>query len=183
MGEHDSPLSPHHSSPGMTFYPEKTNDVINDLRHCAESLDSGVGYVASSLICGTFVRYELMIDNEDKTVLVANFGTNACGYAVAAAELLSRQLIGKDLADLGGLDASGLREFLYERLQSVPADRSQCLDMCVDALHGAFAEYRSSRLNSYDGHEALICTCFGVAESTIEQAIASKRLSTVDEVA
>src|SRR5438105_393121 len=110
----------------MATYPEKVNGLINDLRHCRKIPDANVGYVSSSLICGSFVRFELRIDNQNQTVESAGFRTNGCGYAVAASEMLCRQVNGKKLADLGGLDRSNLQEAILSRLETVPEDRNHC---------------------------------------------------------
>ena len=166
----------------MATYPEKVNELISDLRHCCKSFDGRVGSVSSSLICGSFVRFELKIDNQNQTVELANFQTNGCGYAIGSAEILCRQVTGKKLADLGGLDRSELMENVLTQLEAVSPDRNHCLVMPFEAVEGAFAEYRSSRLLTFNGDEALICTCFGVTETEIEKVIATKDLTTVDEV-
>jgi NifU-like protein len=55
--------------------------------------------------------------------------------------------------------------------------------MAIEALQGAFAEYRRRRLVSYDGDDPLICTCFGVSEAVIVKAVRQHGLNSVEEVA
>ena len=166
----------------MATYPEKVNSLIADLQHSCKTLHDSVRYINSNLICGSFVRFELNIHNQDQIVEAVNFQTNGCGYAIATAEILCRQIKGKKLADLGGLDSAELMENVLTRLHAVPTDRNHCLVMAFEAMLGAFAEYRRSRPISFNGDEALICTCFGIAETEIEIAIAAKELTSVDEV-
>jgi NifU-like protein len=62
-------------------------------------------------------------------------------------------------------------------------DRRQCADIAIEALHAAFAHLRSRRIEEFTGEKALICTCFGVSEETIETNIRVRHLKTVDDVA
>ena len=70
-----------------------------------------------------------------------------------------------------------------ERFGEFPPDRHQCATVCIEALRGAFADFRIRQIEEFQGEKALICTCFGVSEETIESHIRKCRLETVDEVA
>jgi NifU-like protein len=52
----------------------------------------------------------------------------------------------------------------------------------LETLQAAINDYRAARLETWNGDEALICTCFGVSETTIERAIVKNVLTTVEEV-
>lgn len=54
--------------------------------------------------------------------------------------------------------------------------------MCRDALLLAITHYSDAMREEWIGEEALICTCFGVSESAIEQEIRAHSLSTIEEV-
>jgi NifU-like protein len=64
----------------------------------------------------------------------------------------------------------------------VPHDRLHCVALCCEALHEAAVHYRHTTLEEWTGEEALICTCFGVSERSIERVIAARSLHTVEQV-
>lgn len=110
------------------------------------------------------------------------FQTNGCGFMIAAADALADAIAGKQLAELHGLDRDELRAKLCEELDAFPADRRHCEEACIEALRSAFADYRARRIEEFQGEKALICTCFGVSQETIESQIVKGSLKTVEEV-
>jgi NifU-like protein len=66
--------------------------------------------------------------------------------------------------------------------EEFPPDRRHCAALCREALHAALASYHNATRQEWMGDEALICTCFGVSEKTIEQVIETRALRTVKEV-
>jgi NifU-like protein len=71
---------------------------------------------------------------------------------------------------------------IAESLGAAPAGREHCYLLAVDALRSALADHRRQLIDEYSGEKALICTCFGVSEETIEASIAARGLTEVDEV-
>ncbi|MET0752418.1 MAG: (2Fe-2S)-binding protein [Pyrinomonadaceae bacterium] len=112
----------------------------------------------------------------------AKFKTNGCGFLVAAADILAEKVSGKKLTELHGLDESELRAEIEAKLETFPENRRHCAKLCLDALHHAFSEFRSFQIEEFAGEKALICTCFGVSEETIEKVVVEKSLQTVEEV-
>ena len=49
-------------------------------------------------------------------------------------------------------------------------------------MHRAFSGLRARQIEEFTGEKALICTCFGVSEETIEKAVAANKLETVEDV-
>jgi NifU-like protein len=49
-------------------------------------------------------------------------------------------------------------------------------------LHAALAGYRARRVEEFSGEKALVCTCFGVSEETIERVVAEYEIETVEQV-
>lgn len=101
---------------------------------------------------------------------------------VAAADVLAEIVGENDIADLHGLDRNGLVDAVAAAVEGIPDERGQCVDVCIEALRAAFAELRRRRVEEFAGERALICTCFGVSEETIESLIARNRPTSVDEV-
>ena len=101
---------------------------------------------------------------------------------LAAADVLCDWLRRKSVKDLHGLEADGLMECVTAELLSFPPMRTQCAEIVFEALRYAMRDYRSRRIEEFQGEKALICTCFGATEETIERAIEDQGLREVDEV-
>ncbi|MCS6874809.1 MAG: iron-sulfur cluster assembly scaffold protein [Pyrinomonadaceae bacterium] len=162
------------------IYSERVFGKIETLKN-AGKIDcfSSCG-VEVSFICGTFVRVFLKVDSENKKILEVKFQSNGCGFAVAFSDILSEKIKGKLLTELYGLECF-LKEVEAE-IGQIPKDRNHCVLMAVDAFRSAFAELRKKRIQEFKGESALICSCFGVSEETIEKVIEESEAKTVDEV-
>lgn len=164
-------------------YPDKIETRLACLAHTGVAAAGGnaVGTDAN-FACGSFIRYRLTIDTDLKQVLAAGFTSNGCGYMLAAADVIAEYVTGKGLGDLHGLSDAELRSYVDRSLGEIAADRVDCVMACMSALHGAFTDHRSRQVEEFRGEKALICTCFGVTEETIEYLVASRSLTSVDEV-
>jgi len=163
----------------MAVYPEKIckrsrSPLCAGKPENTNAVGTGVG-----LRCGSFVRFYLDIDSVSGEIREARFKTNGCGYAVASADVLAESITGSNLKDLHGLDAA---EYHSAQLGEYPAGRSHCKEMGLDALRAALADHRAFLLEEFQGEKALICTCFGVSEETIERTITAQMPETVEEV-
>lgn len=166
----------------MTFYPSEIAKKIASLKHAARGGPANAVGTGAGFVCGSFVRFYLQIDTGTNEIENAAFKTNGCGFAIAAAELLAGGLIGRSLTDLHGLDSREFHTILAAELGEYPVERTHCFEIALDALRGALADFRAFRLEEFRGERALICTCFGVSEDTIEQVIARDAPGTVEEV-
>ena len=101
---------------------------------------------------------------------------------LAAADVLAGAVTGKHLADLHGLKKDELLAKIDDELGLFPADRLHCEETCIEAFRVAFADYRARQIEEFQGEKALICTCFGVEEETIESLVAKDSIKSVDEV-
>jgi NifU-like protein len=54
--------------------------------------------------------------------------------------------------------------------------------LCLETLQNALANFRAFQVEEWTGEKALICSCFGVSEETIENLIKTNSLETVEEV-
>jgi NifU-like protein len=122
---------------------------------------------ASSLACGALVRITLRI-NADKNITDARFKAIGCRLLIASASLLTEEIKGKTTADAAQIARS--------------ESPNQCTAMCRDAVLSAITHYSDTMREEWVGEEALICTCFGVSEHTIEGAIQTGGLLTIAEV-
>ncbi len=100
----------------------------------------------------------------------------------ASADVIADTVNGRRLTELHGLDDVQLVDSITTSLGPVPVDRRECLEACSQALHGALADFRRSRLQEFSGESVLICTCFGVTEERIETIIRETNAGSVDDV-
>ncbi|MGH9820614.1 MAG: (2Fe-2S)-binding protein, partial [Pyrinomonadaceae bacterium] len=75
-----------------------------------------------------------------------------------------------------------LRSSITEQLGEFGPDRIHCQKACLEAVHDAFSDYRSSQLEGFQGEKALICTCFGISEDTIDSVIRLNPIVSVEQV-
>ncbi len=165
-----------------TYYPAKINERFCSPRYAGQARNAnGIGAEAA-FVCGSFVRFSLRIDTASKEIIEAKFQTNGCGFMIAAADVLVEEITGQGLTDLHGLESNEMLAMIEEKLGAFPQHRRHCAEVCVDALHAAFADHRAFQLEEYTGESPLICTCFGISEETVVNCIAEGRIETVEEV-
>jgi NifU-like protein len=137
---------------------------------------------AASLSCGSFVRFGLSIDEPGLVVSDIKYQTNGCGFTVAAAEIIGGSLLRRRLTELHGLQIGELFVDSETAIGEFPSVRRQCAEICFQAVQAALANFRASRVAEFTGEKALICSCFGVDEETIERAIDENSLVAVGGV-
>lgn len=166
----------------MSFYPPAIHECFIAPTHAGNVDSANAQGTGASFLCGSFAKISLRIDEISGVIEIAKFTTNGCGFMVATAESFTRWLEGKHLADLHGLREEELIETIVENLGEFPHERVQCMTVIFEAVRYALAEYRLRRVEEFAGEKALICTCFGVAEDTIVEAIEKDHLTDVDAV-
>jgi NifU-like protein len=164
------------------FYPEN----ISERFHAPDNVGGAAGANAvgtnATFVCGAVLRFSLHVEKDTKKIVEAKFKTNGCGYLIASADILMEQIVGRKLNERHGLDKSILRAQIKEELSEFPENRQHCLVLCLETLQDAFADFRAFQIEEFTGEKALICTCFGVSEETIESLIKENSLATVEEV-
>lgn len=166
----------------MSFYPEKISERFHRPQNAGELENADGDATGATFVCGMFLRFRLRIDEKTKEILETKFQTNGCGYLIAAADVLSETLAGKRLNKIHALDANALCSEIEANLGAFPESRRHCLSLTLETLQKAFADFRARRIEEFTGETALICTCFGVSEETIEKVIARNALCTIEEV-
>ncbi len=166
----------------VSFYPPKVSERFRSPQFAGDPENAGAVGTDASFSCGSAVRFLLDIDAQSKEILQVNFRTNGCGYMTAAADLLAEKITGKRLVELDGLHDEVIKQWLTGEFGDFPGGRMDCMNVCISALHNGLADFRSRLIEEWRGEKALICTCFGVSEETIEQTISDNRLTTVEEV-
>ena len=166
----------------MPFYPESIDQRSRQAQRSGRAKGAnGVG-TSASFECGAFNRVSLAVDAGTGTIADARFETNGCGYMTAAADRAAELLIGQRLTQLHSVDEVRFTASIESGLGSFPPERMQCLRVVLEAVRAALADHRARLIEEFRGEKALICTCFGVSEDTIESFIAENHPETVDEV-
>jgi len=154
----------------VPVYPVEIADAIREPKFC-RIVDSATAVGAEAKFdCGCFVRVEMRIAGEGSVIGDIGYQTNGCGYLIAAAESVCSRLFGGSLLELHG------------DIEIASSDRPDCSSAVVRAVRNAFADHRSRLIEEFSGEKALICTCFGVTEESIEDFVRSTRADTVSEV-
>lgn len=166
----------------MSFYPPKISRRFHTPKNAGKAAETNVVGTGASFVCGSFVRFFLHIDVNAKIITEAKFKSNGCGFTVAAAEVLTGKIGGKCLTELHGLDKVEIIAEIEKDIEKFPAGRRHCLEICVDALQNALADFRAFQIEEFAGEKALICTCFGVSEEHIEKVIADNQIETTEQV-
>lgn len=164
----------------MPVYPETVARILDRLDHAGEPDGEHSDGREVSFDCGGFVRFSIGIDDEPGIVTTARFSSSGCGWMLAAAETACRELEGRSLADLYGLE--DLAGAIDSKMGGAPIGRKSCADAVVGACRNAFGDHRSRRVAEFSGQRALVCTCFGVSEDAVLGFIEAERPAAVDEV-
>ena len=162
----------------MSYYPARINEHFLNPRNVGEVEDADAVGEKGSFICGALLRLSLKIDSRSQKITDAKFKATACGFLIASASVLT-----ETIKDLGVGRASLLPESaIADWFGGLPRDRTGCARLCSEALHAALANYRDAAPEEWTGEEALICTCFCVSEKSIEKAIHTRSLRSVEQV-
>lgn len=138
---------------------------------------------AVSFECGSMVSIRLNVDTSTKTIEQIALSSSGCGYMVAAAQCIVEAFVGSNLKDLNGADSKQLSTFIEGVIGVIPQPRKQCLETTIKAFRFAIADHRKRIVDEFRGEVALICTCFGVSEDRIIEAIRETHAVEADDVA
>ena len=167
----------------MSYYPSEIKERLDAPAFVGKAAGANAVGTSASFLCGSYVRFYLSIGRKDLVINEVTFQSNGCGFAVATADMIAGFCKGKALPELGGLEGMGSDgEFYVSCSGETPPDRAHCREMCLNALRSALSDFRALQIEEFSGEKALICTCFGVEEETIERVIAGSSIKTVAEV-
>ncbi|MBA3692659.1 MAG: iron-sulfur cluster assembly scaffold protein [Acidobacteria bacterium] len=166
----------------MKFYRTNISEKFHAPKNVGKAASANAVGTSATFVCGAILRLTLRIETNTKEILDARFQTNGCGFLIASADVLTEKIIGKRLVELHGLDKQTLQTEIENELGIFENHRRHCLDLTFDALQNSFADFRAGQIEEFAGEKALICTCFGISEETIEQLIKKKSLKTIEEI-
>ena len=169
----------------MWDYSEKVMDHYRNPRNVGKIDDADAVGNAGSLTCGDQLKIYLKI--KDGVVTDAKFQTFGCGSAVASSSILTEMIIGKTVDEVRKIT----NKDIADELGGLPPEKMHCSVMGYEALEDALRGYvdkdeLNEALDIVNGKpevpEKIVCTCFGVTENIIWEAIKLNGLKTVEEV-
>jgi NifU-like protein len=163
----------------MSYYPIRINEHFLNPRNVGEAQDADAIGEAGSLACGSILRLSLKIDAGLQRITDAKFKAIGCGFLIAHASVLTETIKDLAISKAATLPETAITDWFDD---SPPPDRAHCVALCQEALLAALANYHNVTREEWAGDEALICTCFGVSEKTIERSIQTRALQTVEQV-
>lgn len=166
----------------MNFYPREISQRFSAPKNVGKLENTNAVGTGASFVCGAAARFFLRIEKDTKEILEARFKTNGCGFTIASANVLAEKILGKKLTELHGLEKEFLQAEIEAELDKFPGNRKHCMEICIEALQAALADFRAFQIEEFAGEKALICTCFGVSEEAIEKIIAENEIETVEDV-
>ena len=160
--------------------PQLINEHFFNPRNVGSIVDAEAVAGVGSVTCGATLRVSLSVD-ESQRITDAKFKSAGCSYLVAASSLLTELVKGKTTAEAAVLGQSP-RKSVVEQFEAWPVDHDHCAALACEAILSAVKQYSNSVREEWTGDEALICTCFGVSERTIENEIKARGLHSIAEV-
>ena len=164
----------------MWDYSEKVMDHYRNPRNVGKIDNADAIGEAGSLACGDSLKIYLKIQNG--IVTDAKFQTFGCGSAVASSSILTEMIIGKTVDEVKKITNKDIADQLGGR----PPEKMHWSVMGYEALEDALQNFDNMTdlddLREEKPKEKIVCTCFGVTENQIWEAIKVNGLKTVEEV-
>lgn len=166
----------------MWDYSETVMDHYRNPRNVGKIDNADAIGIAGSLSCGDQLKIYLKIDNG--IVTDAKFQTFGCGSAVASSSILTEMIIGKTVEEVKKIT----NKDIADKLGGLPPEKMHCSVMGYEALEDALKEYSTDDLTDLDDlrneevKEKIVCTCFGITENIIWDAIKQNGIKSVEEV-
>ncbi len=168
----------------MWDYSDKVIDHYRNPRNVGKIDNADAIGEAGSLACGDSLKIYLKINNG--IVTDAKFQTFGCGSAVASSSILTEMIIGKTIDEVKKIT----NKDIADQLGGLPPEKMHCSVMGYEALEDALKNYDDytdlddirNEEEANKQREKIVCTCFGITENVIWDAIKINGLKTVEEI-
>lgn len=117
----------------MDLYAEQIVDLSKNPLNRGEMAEATLTHSGVNTTCGDHVRLYLLIEGDK--VKDASWEGDGCAISFAAASVLTEEVKGKKLSELGGLAKEDLYEWLG--IDHLGPARVKCVTLSLETLHGA----------------------------------------------
>ena len=160
----------------MWNYTETVMEHYRNPRNVGSIDDANAIGEAGSLSCGDMLKLYLKVD-KNGIITDAKFQTFGCGSAVASSSILTEMVIGKHIDEAKKIT----NKQIAEALGGLPPEKMHCSVMGHEALEAAIADYYGLEIPVHNDEE-IVCRCYDVSKSLIEEEIKANNLKTVEDV-
>ena len=160
----------------MWNYTENVMEHYRNPRNVGSIDDANAIGDAGSLSCGDMLKLYLKVD-KNGIITDAKFQTFGCGSAVASSSILTEMVIGKHIDEAKKIT----NKQIAEALGGLPPEKMHCSVMGHEALEAAIADYYGLEIPVHNDEE-IVCRCYDVTKSLIEEEIKANNLKTVEDV-
>lgn len=160
----------------MWNYTETVMEHYRNPRNVGSIDDANAIGEAGSLSCGDMLKLYLKVD-KNGIITDAKFQTFGCGSAVASSSILTEMVIGKHIDEAKKIT----NKQIAEALGGLPPEKMHCSVMGHEALEAAIADYYGLEIPVHNDEE-IVCRCYDVSKSLIEEEIKTNNLKTVEDV-
>ncbi len=159
----------------MWNYSEKVMEHYRNPRNVGSIENADAIGEAGSLSCGDMLKLYLKVD-KNGIITDAKFQTFGCGSAVASSSILTEMVIGKHIDEARKIT----NKQIVDALGGLPPEKMHCSVMGHEALEAAIADYYNEEITI--NSEEVICNCFSITKTFLENEIKNNNLKTIDDV-
>ena len=160
----------------MWNYSEKVMEHYRNPRNVGSIEDADAIGEAGSLSCGDMLKLYLKVD-KNGIITDAKFQTFGCGSAVASSSILTEMVIDKHIDEARKIT----NKQIVDALGGLPPEKMHCSVMGHEALEAAIADYYNEEITIHQDEE-VVCNCFHITRTFLENEIKSNNLKTIDDV-
>ncbi|MBQ8887427.1 MAG: Fe-S cluster assembly protein NifU [Candidatus Gastranaerophilales bacterium] len=161
----------------MWDYSEKVMEHYRNPKNVGAIDDADAIGEAGSLSCGDMLKLYLKVD-EKGIITDAKFQTFGCGSAVASSSILTEMVIGKHIDDARKIT----NKQIVDALGGLPPEKMHCSVMGHEALEAAIANYYNEEITIKHDDEDIVCHCFNISKTFLENEIKNNGLKTIEDV-